>query len=257
MPPLRDARRRHAQPGAGRRALRGEPAVLRRAVDLGREPEDRREAPRGGRAVPRGALRPQLHALLAAQDAGDLPRDDAVVRGHGRGAGIRRPEAAGDAARNRAARRRGDGVLPGLGQGAAARHDREPARLDALAPAAVGRADAVLHPQGDGRAAPALARAARAGRAAGRARRDRGVAAHRAGGAARRRRRRVREGQGHARRLVRFRLDAPDGDGRPGRAQAAHRLALRRDASSRPTSISRARTSIAAGSTRRCWSRAC
>ena len=54
------------------------------------------------------AVRAQLHALLAAQDAGDPPRDDAVVRGHGRGAGVRRPEAAGDAARNRAARRRGD-----------------------------------------------------------------------------------------------------------------------------------------------------
>ena len=45
-----------------------------------------------------------------------------------------------------------------MGQGAPARHDRQPAGLDALAPAPVGRADAVLHPQGDRRAASAHAR---------------------------------------------------------------------------------------------------
>ena len=93
VPALRHARRRDPEPGAGRRALRGEPAVLRRDVDLGREPEDRREAARGRRAPPRGAARPQLHALLAPQDAGHPARDDAVVRRHGRRAGVRRPEA--------------------------------------------------------------------------------------------------------------------------------------------------------------------
>ena len=40
--------------------------------------------------------------------------------------------------------RRRDAVLSRLGARAAARHDREPSRLDALAPAPVGRADAVL-----------------------------------------------------------------------------------------------------------------
>ncbi len=47
-----------------------------------------------------------------------------------------------DAARDGAGRHRGDPVLPGLGQGAAARHDRQPARLVHLAPAQLGRADA-------------------------------------------------------------------------------------------------------------------
>ena len=55
------------------------------------------------------------------------------------------------------------------------------------------------------------------------------MAADRAGGAARRRRRRLRQGEGHARRLVRFRLDASDGDGRARGAPAPHRFALRRD----------------------------
>ena len=76
-----------------------------------------------------------------------------------------RGKPAESAARRRrcaASRRR---LLPGLGPGAPARHDREPAGLDALAPAPVGRADAVLHPQGNGRAASAHARAARSGRA--------------------------------------------------------------------------------------------
>ena len=51
LPPLRDEGRRHAEPGAGRRPLRREPAVLRRDEDLGREPEDRRQARRSRRAA--------------------------------------------------------------------------------------------------------------------------------------------------------------------------------------------------------------
>ena len=61
--------------------------------------------------------------------------------------------------------------------------------------------------------------------------------------AARRRRRAVREDQGHARRLVRLGLDAPD---------RAARLARGESRASRPTCTSKARTSTAAGSTRRC-----
>ena len=69
--------------------------------------------------------------------------------------GLARRQARRDAARNGAARHRGDAVLSGVGQGAAARHDRQPSRLDAVAPAAVGRAAAVLRRQGDRRAASA------------------------------------------------------------------------------------------------------
>ena len=46
-------RRRHPEPGAGRRPLRRRPAVLRRPEDLGSESEDRRQAARSRRAVAR------------------------------------------------------------------------------------------------------------------------------------------------------------------------------------------------------------
>src|SRR2546426_12798647 len=104
------------------------------------------------RRPPRSTLFPyttlfrSLYALLAPQDPDHLPRHDAVVRGHGRGARIQRHETRGDPARHRVAGRGSDPLLSLLGPGAPARHDRQPARLDAVAPAPVGRADAVFHP---------------------------------------------------------------------------------------------------------------
>ena len=77
------------------------------------------------------------------------------------------------------------------------------------------------------------------------------------GGTARRGREALRESARHARRLVRFGHHAPDGAGRPGRAQTGTGSHAQRDAVSRPTSTSKARTSIAAGSIRRCSCRAC
>ena len=55
--------------------------------------------------------------------------------------------------------------------------------------------------------------------------RHRGVADARRARARRRRSGRLREDQGHARRLVRFGLDAPDGDGRTGRPDGGQRFA--------------------------------
>ncbi len=46
------AGRGHAEPGAGRRPLRGEPSLLWRPVDLEGQSADRRQAARSGRAVP-------------------------------------------------------------------------------------------------------------------------------------------------------------------------------------------------------------
>ena len=71
-------------PVHGRRQVRRVAAALRRAVDLGRESEDRQGDRGEGRAV-RGRLEAhaQLHALLAAQDAGDPARHHAVVRRDG------------------------------------------------------------------------------------------------------------------------------------------------------------------------------
>ena len=141
--------------------------------------------------------------------------------------GYRGVKPAADAARHRAARHRGDAVLSGVGQGAAARHDRQPARLDAVAPAAMGRADAVLRRQGDRRAASAT-RSALLELAAAKVEQG-GIeawfeATHRG---LRRRRGALPQAQRHARRLVRFRLDAPDGDGRPRRPRAPARARIR------------------------------
>ena len=158
VPPLRDEGRGHADAGAGRRHVRRRSSVLRRAADLGRESEDRREDPRGGQPAARREVHAQLHALLAAQDADHLPRDDAVVRRDGRRAGLSRREARRAAARDGAPRHREHALLPGLGQVAPLRDDREPARLDAVAAADVGRAAAVLRRQGHRRAASGHAR---------------------------------------------------------------------------------------------------
>ncbi len=118
---------------------------------------------------------------------------------------------------------------PAWGKARLYAHDRQPARLDAVAAAAVGHADAVLRAQGDRRAAPAHAGDPGRGREARRAGRHRGLADARPEGADRRRRRPVHQDQGHARRLVRLRLDPPDGDGRARRAGAARGLALGAD----------------------------
>ena len=82
-------------------------AALRRPEHLEGEPADRRRAARSAaRCSHTEKHHAQLHALLAPQDAGHLPRDDAVVRRHGRRAGLHTAQAAEDAAR----RPRCDGI---------------------------------------------------------------------------------------------------------------------------------------------------
>ena len=187
---LRHEGRRDAEPGAGDGRFAESLPFFGGVKIWEANPQIVDKLARRRRAAALGEVHAQLHALLAAQDADHLPRDDAVVRRHGRRAGLERQRSR----RRRCARRRCAGieatrVLPGLGQGAALRHDRQPARLDAVAAAAVGRADAVLRAQGDRRAASAHAGAARGGRAARRAGRHRGVADARPPRTARRRRR--------------------------------------------------------------------
>ena len=81
VPPLRHEGRADPHAGHGRRQVRAVAAAVRRPVDLGREPEDR-EGDRGEGRAARGGLEAhaQLHALLAPQDAGDPARHHAVVR---------------------------------------------------------------------------------------------------------------------------------------------------------------------------------
>ena len=191
----------------------------------------------------------QLHALLAPQDADHLPRHHAVVRRHGRGAGL--PGRASPAETLRATALRGiddDDVLSRLGPGAPARHDRQPPDWTLSRQRQWGVPMPFFIHKETRRTASAHAGTAGSGGAARRAGRHRGLAAARSAGTARRRRRALRKDQGHARRLVRLRLDARDG---------AARLAQRRARSFPPTCISKARTSTAAGSIRRCWCPAC
>ena len=225
-------------PVHGRRPLRRVAAAVRRPDHLEGEPEDRRRAARGRARCSRARRyvhsymhcwrhkTPVIYRATAQWFAGmdDVP---ALQRRRSRRSRCARPRSRGIEA---------TAFYPGVGQGAAARHDRQPARLVALAPAPVGRADAVLPAQGNRRAASAHAGAARAGRASASSR-----AASRPGsaldaeellgddaGA-------LREEQRHARRLVRFRLHP---------LTRAARLARRPDArgtSSRPTSTSKAR----------------
>ena len=259
MPPLRHEGRRDPESGGRRRPLRRQPAVLRRREDLGGESADRRQAARARALLSAEKFThsymhcwrhrtPIIYRATTQWFAGmdDVPGWNGMKPERT----LRETALAGID---------GDAVLPGVGQGAALRDDREPARLDALAPAAVGRADAVLHPQGDRCAASAHARAAGAGRAARGEGRHRGVADAR---------RRAISAPTISTDYVKIKdtLDvwfdsgshAPDRDGRPGRARSAGAGSHRGDDRAFPRiSTSKARTSIAAGSIRRCSCRAC
>ena len=153
----------------------------------------------------------------------------------------------------RAARARSDPqreVDAGLGRGAHLQHDRHPARLVHLAPARLGRADhRVLLRRAAASRSPTARFSTASWSCSPSTRADiwyERTAAELlpAGHDVRQvRRRRVHQGKRHSRRLVRFRLEPP------GRAQRP-----RTTCPGRPTCISKAAISIAAGSTARCWS---
>ena len=169
------------------------------------------------RAVLGREIHAQLHALLAAPDAGDLSRDDAVVRRHGRRARLERQEAGADAARNGARRHRGDAVLPGWGKARlygmiANRPDWTLSRQRQWGvpmPFFMHKETGALHPRTLELLEEVAQRVEKGGIEAWQTLDVRELGADDLG--------RLREDQGHARRLVRFGLDAPDGDGRPGR----------------------------------------
>jgi hypothetical protein len=117
---------------------------------------------------------------------------------------------------------------------------------------AMGRADAVLRAQGNGRTASAHDGIAGGGRAASGEGRHRGVANARPERAGWARRRSIRQDQGHARRVVRLGCDASDRAWRSGRLPDARRLSSGHRPHFPPISISRAPTSIADGFTHRC-----
>ncbi len=79
--------RRHPEPGAGQRRVRGLAAALRRHEHLEGERRHHRCAARCASAARHRQAAAQLPALLAPPHAGDLSRGGAVVRAHGRGRG--------------------------------------------------------------------------------------------------------------------------------------------------------------------------
>ena len=108
-----------------------------------------RRADRGGHAVRARPAEAQLSASLALQEAGDLPQHAAMVRPYGQA-----PLAAtaGDAPTPARSRPEGDRRHPlraGRRPEPHPRHDRGAARLGALAPARLGRADRHLRRQAD------------------------------------------------------------------------------------------------------------
>jgi hypothetical protein len=183
--------RRHPQPGAGPRQLRAGLPAVRRPEHLEGRAGDHRRAARRRPAVRHRHHHPQLPALLAPQDAGDLPRRGAVVRAHGRRRRrVHEGQGAEDAAPDGAGGDRRDRLLPRERPRPAARHDRQPARLVHQPPAQLGRAAAVLPAQGQRRAAPAHDGDPGPGRRHRRARRRRGLEPRHGRGDPRRGRRR-------------------------------------------------------------------
>ncbi len=239
---------------AGGFVLRGACAVLRGARDLrpqgqGGQGERRRhrQAGRGGRAGGARADDAFLSAFLAVEGAGDLPQHAAMVR-RDRPAARRRdghlrqddPRAGADLDRRAGDLDAEDRAQPALFD------DRGAAGLGAVAAAGLGRAADVFRQaagRGQGRD-PARSGGERAHRRGFPGRGGRRLVRGGRGGAVPRQRPRpgrVGEGDGHPRRLVRFR-------GPP----TPSRCATGRTGSGRRASISKAPTSIAAGSIPRC-----
>ena len=220
------------QPGDGRWPLPRGHAVRRRAQGGRRQ---RRAHQGAGVARPAAQARDhqaQLSALLAPQDAGDLPRHAAMVHQHG-------PEGP---ARERAARHPEGAVDSRLGRAAHLQHDRGPARLVPVAPAHLGRAHRAVRAQADAGAASAHAGADRRGGQARREGRHRSLVRSRSARVVRRRRRRTTR---------RSPTSWTCGPTRACRTSACTtRIPTR--SSRRWSSTWKARTSIAAGSIPRC-----
>ncbi len=147
-------RRRRRALHQGRAGLRGQ-ARHRRQGQQGRRQRRRHQG--AGRRRHDHRARPAqapVPALLALQEAGDLPQHAAVVHRHGQAHEDAGPRRQSDAARGRAAGHRRDRVRAGIRAEPAARHGGVQARLGDLAPARVGHAHHRVPAQGDGRGDP-------------------------------------------------------------------------------------------------------
>ncbi len=173
-----------------------------------------------GMLLARGTAEAPISALLALEEAGDLPQHAAMVHRDGQGhRGSRQDQIRRHAARPRPARDLGDAMGAAVRPEPHQRHDRGAAGLGDLAPARLGRADRRVRAR-EGR----RLRRDPAGRGRQQAHRRRLREGRRRrlvhGGCARTlpwatRERGLEEGRRHPRRLVRFRLDPRLRAGRP------------------------------------------
>ena len=193
--------------------------VIDREGRQGRRQRRRHQGAGRGRR-PHRARPPQapVPALLALEEAGDLPQHAAVVHRHGQARQGRPQERQPDAAPARRQRHRRDRMGAAVGREPHPRHGRRAPRLGRLAPARLGRADHRVPQQGDGRGDPVgqvrqvqgadgphHAGVRREGRRRVVQRRARRSASSAASSTIRRR---LGAGARHPRRVVRFRLDA-------------------------------------------------
>ena len=260
------------QGGAG---LRGQ-ARHRRQGRQGRRQRRRHQgAGRGQRADRARPPQAPVSALLALQEAGDLPQHAAVVHRHG--------QAARRVPHPHAGRLRGGAAIDGFtlrelalqchrarpsscrasGPEPPARHDRGQARLGDLAPARLGRADHRVPHKDDGRGDP-VGDVRQVGRAdgahphghdrEGRRRLVRAGRARSASSAAGRQPRRLGAGRPTSRRVVRLRLHARLHAGGPGAlSRASPASSASATAATTASCTWKAPTSTAAGSSPRCW----
>jgi isoleucyl-tRNA synthetase len=164
--------------------------------------------------------------------------------GEGRHPGrVRQRQGRQDPARAGSRRHRRNQLLPRKRQGAPARHDRRPARLVHQPPAQLGRAPALLHPHRHRRAAPAHHGNHGPGRAHGGSRRHRGVEQGQ----------RPNPSWAPKRPTTsRAPTSSTSGSTPAPRTTTCCATATPRNRPGRPTCTSKATTSTAAGSIRRC-----
>ncbi len=215
-PPLRDERRRDPESGGRGRPLRREPALLRWRKDLEANPQIVAKLRERGALFSAEKFTHSYMHCWRQPDAGNLPRDNAMVRRHGRRArwNGRKPERT--LRETALAGIEATQFFPAWGKARlygmiASRPDWTLSRQRQWGvpmPFFTHKETGALHPRTLALLEEVAQRVEKGGIEAWQTLDVRELS--------RRRSFRLRQDQGHARRVVRFGLDAPDRDGRPG-----------------------------------------